>query len=144
MTIYHRIQSQNQSQCISDLSVETSEGTNGICSDLAAQNTDELSPLTTDSVCFNEPVPSIAVIIDSETQIKSISFEEYNGLLQLIPKIAKLEVANKELKNEIKKRNEIIKEMREVHKSEMGIRKNFPSLTMVDIISFWYIHSHDL
>lgn len=115
---------------------EISEGANRNSIDLTESNPNGSCPLTVESDCSNESLSSIAVIIEAETQIKSISFEEYNGLLQLIPKVAKLEMANKRLKNELKKRDGIIKEIQEVHKHEMSTKKTFPTLTMVNITSF--------
>lgn len=131
MIISHRLQPLNQHQCKT-----TSEEENGNRSDLTESNPDQSHPLPIESDWFNEPIPSIGVIIDAETQIKSISFEEYNGLLQLIPKKAKLNMANERLQNEMKKRDGIIKEMQEVHIREMSMKKTYPSLTMVYIISF--------
>lgn len=113
---------------------DTGEEVNEICTGLAEQtNPNEFRPFTADSDCFNEP----PVIMDAETQNKQISFEEYNRLVQLIPKIAKLEMDNKKLKNEINERDEIIKQHR-----EMNIGKIFRSLTMVNIILFWYISAY--
>lgn len=76
-------------------------------------------------------ISSDAIIIDSQNENKSISSELYKNLLQLIPKISRLELTVERLKNKIKEKDDLINGMKIMHKREMKIRNNFPHLTTV-------------
>lgn len=71
-------------------------------------------------------ISSDATIIDSENENKSISSEQYNNLLQLIPKISRLELTVERLKNKIKEKDDLINGMKILHKREMEKQEQFP------------------
>lgn len=132
----HRIQSQDLDQDISEISIELSAYSNGNNCDFEIRTSQDFFPLTPDPEGSNDSMSSIAVLVNSGTQIKSISFEEYNGLLNLFTKISLLEETVEKLKNNIKEKDELIERMKQTHKSELETKSLFPNLTDVSKSTF--------
>lgn len=117
---------------ISDSSSANGTVNDIVITEITAQTLDEVTNESSENFIENSLItPLESIIIDLDRHTKTISLTEYENLLQLIPQVAKLKNTIGVMKNVIRKKDQLLKEMNVAHQRLLKNIDSSSSLTTV-------------